>query len=157
MYIQYVCLSMYMSVCVCVSVCLCMSVTDVAGSVGLSRSRAAAPMVLSCCCRTTPSSLPSLLCWCRGSAHCCHVVRAGLELHLALGALCVQGYRLLERLWTRFAGSTYWVCWSCWWVQLMEVRVVGGRHRGCEQQQVAGVCEKAAAPVVIYTYRRAIV
>ena len=35
--------------------------------------------------------------------------------------------------------------------------VVGGRRRGCEQQAVAGVCEKPTAPVVIYTYRRAIV
>ena len=51
----------------------------------------------------------------------------------------------------------YWVCWNCWWFQLMEVRVVGGRHRGSEQLQVAGVCEKAGAPVVIYTYRRDIV
>ena len=39
--------------------------------------------------------------------------------------------------------------------QLMEVGVVSSR--GCEQQQVAGVCEKATASVVIYTYRRTIV
>ena len=40
------------------------------------------------------------------------------------------------------------------------VLVDGGRGEQptsfCEQQQVAGVCEKATAPVVIYTYRRAI-
>ena len=47
--------------------------------------------------------------------------------------------------------------------ELLVDSVLVDRGRGeqptsfCEQQQVAGVCEKPTAPVVIYSYRRTIV
>ena len=51
----------------------------------------------------------------------------------------------------------YWVCRSCLVFSVDAGRGGGRPTWGCEQQEVAGVCEKAAVPVVIYTYRRAIV
>ena len=164
MYLQYVCLSvcMYMSVCMCVSlyVCLSLMLVGVWVSVGHWWRRQ----------------------WCCPAA----AVGGGIASSLPwlLHAVLVQGqHSLLSRRagWSRVTpgfgsvvcagvytafqgdfgpgvvGGTYWVCRSCQQFQLMQVGVVGGLRRGCEQQQVAGVCEKAAAPVVIYTYRRAIV
>ena len=158
MYIQYVCLSMYMSVCVCVcpSVCVCLSLMllGVWVSVGHRRRRQWS------CPATAGQHHHHCHCCCDGvGAALIAVTSCGLvQSYTWPWERCVcRGTAFQRDFGPGVAGGTYWVCRSCWWFQLMQVGVVGGRRRGCEQQQVAGVCEKAAAPVVIYTYRRAIV
>ena len=70
-----VCMSVCMYVYVCLYVCIsvCLSVTDVGGSVGLSRSLVAATVVLSCCCRRWRDSIITAM-----AAACCAGVGAAL-------------------------------------------------------------------------------